>query len=144
MTPLLSPRFLVPFAAAALAAGCASQAVTDDAIVTNTSRALGLPPSAFTISNRADSGVQTTFLAKTDGGRTYNCYVEGSVSVIGRVVSDAICQEMRQTDVPAAARRGNAGASPSASARPAGAASAPSPAPASACNALLRAAGRCN
>lgn len=115
--------------AAALVGGCASTAVTDDAIVTNTSRALGLPPSAFTISNRADSGVQTTFIAKTDGGRTYNCYVEGSVSVVGRVVSDAICQEMRQSDAPASARRSNA--------KPSG------PAPAPACNALLRAAGRC-
>lgn len=128
MTPSHLPLFFTLLAAAALAGGCASTAVTDDAIVTNTSRALGLPPAAFTISNRADSGVQTTFIAKTDGGRTYNCYVEGSVSVIGRVVSDAICQEMRQTDAPA--RRSNA--------RPT------APAPAQACNALLRAAGRCN
>ncbi|SFP99583.1 hypothetical protein [Variovorax sp. 770b2] len=120
-------------AAALLVGGCASHAVTDDAIVTNTSRALGLPPGAFTISNRADSGVQTTFIARTDGGRTFNCYVEGSVSVVGRVVSDAICQEMRQSDAPASARR-------SAAKPPSGAA----PAPAPACNALLRAAGRCN
>ncbi|MET3497329.1 hypothetical protein [Variovorax boronicumulans] len=132
-----SPRLLLPalLMAAALAGGCASTAVTDDAIVTNTSRALGLPPSAFTISNRADSGVQTTFIAKTDGGRTYNCYVEGAVSMVGRVVSDAVCQEMRQTDAPASARRGG-------NARPA-AGTAPAPAPTQACNALLRAAGRC-
>ena len=130
MTPSPSPLFFALLAAAALVGGCASQAVTDDAIVTNTSRALGLPPSAFTISNRADSGVQTTFIARTDGGRTYNCYVEGSVSVVGRVVSDAICQEMRQSDAPASARRSNA--------KPSG------PTPTPACNALLRAAGRCN
>ncbi|MDQ0014220.1 hypothetical protein J2W23_002611 [Variovorax boronicumulans] len=130
MTHSSTPLLLALLTAAALAVGCASTAVTDDAIVTNTSRALGLPPSAFTISNRADSGVQTTFIARTDGGRTYNCYVEGSVSVVGRVVSDAICQEMRQSDAPASARRSNA--------KPA-----PVPAPAPACNALLRAAGRC-
>lgn len=112
--------------ACALVAGCAAQAVSDDAIQTNTSRALGLPPSAFVISDRADSGVQTTYTARTQGGRTYSCYVTGGVSVTGRVVSDAICQEMRQTDAPA---RG-------APARRA----APDPA----CNALLRAAGRCN
>lgn len=130
MTHSPPPLLLALLMAAALVGGCASTAVTDDAIVTNTSRALGLPPSAFTISNRADSGVQTTFIAKTDGGRTYNCSVEGSVSVVGRVVSDAICQEMRQSDAPASARRSNA--------KPA-----PVPAPAPACNALLRAAGRC-
>ncbi|UVH58467.1 hypothetical protein NWF24_03365 [Variovorax paradoxus] len=133
MTPSPTSLFFVLLAATVLVGGCASHAVTDDAIVTNTSRALGLPPSAFTISNRADSGVQTTFLAKTDGGRTYNCYVEGSVSVVGRVLSDAICQEMRQSDAPASARRSNA--------RPA---TGTAPAPAPACNALLRAAGRCN
>ncbi|WP_257863782.1 hypothetical protein [Variovorax sp. ZS18.2.2] len=134
MTHSPPPLLLALLMAAALVGGCASTAVTDDAIVTNTSRALGLPPTAFTISNRADSGVQTTFIAKTDGGRTYNCYVEGSVSVVGRVVSDAICQEMRQSDAPASARRSNA--------RPASG-TAPAPAPAPACNALLRAAGRC-
>lgn len=130
MTHSPTPLLFALLVGAVLAVGCASTAVSDDAIVTNTSRALGLPPSAFTISNRADSGVQTTFLAKTDGGRTYSCYVEGSVSVVGRVVSDAICQEMRQSDAPASARRSNA--------KPSG------PAPAApACNALLRAAGRC-
>ncbi|MGF6349156.1 hypothetical protein [Variovorax sp. W2I14] len=132
MTHSPSPLLLASLTTAALVGGCASTAVTDDAIVTNTSRALGLPPSAFTISNRADSGVQTTFIARTDGGRTYNCYVEGSVSVVGRVVSDAICQEMRQSDTPASARRS--------SSRPA-TGTAPTAAPA--CNALLRAAGRC-
>jgi hypothetical protein len=138
MTPSptsFASSFFALLAAALLVGGCASHAVTDDAIVTNTSRALGLPPSAFTISNRADSGVQTTFIARTDGGRTFNCYVEGSVSVVGRVVSDAICQEMRQSDAPASSRRANA--------RPASG-TAPAPAPAPACNALLRAAGRCN
>ena len=138
MTPSptsFASSFFALLAAALLVGGCASHAVTDDAIVTNTSRALGLPPSAFTVSNRADSGVQTTFIARTDGGRTFNCYVEGSVSVVGRVVSDAICQEMRQSDAPAYSRRANA--------RPASG-TAPAPAPAPACNALLRAAGRCN
>ena len=119
-------RFRTPFAlvfVATLSAGCASMAVTDEAIVTNTSRALGLDKSQFTISDRADSGVQTTFTARTKAGKTYSCYVEGSVSVIGRVVSDALCREMSKSGTPAAP-----------------AANAPSD---PACNALLRAAGRC-
>lgn len=123
-TPTL--LFIPGLLACALLAGCAAQAVSEDAIRANTSRALGLAPSAFVISDRADSGLQTTYTARTQGGRTYSCYVEGTVSVVGRVVSDAICQEMRQTDAPA---RG-------APARRA----APDPA----CNALLRAAGRCD
>jgi hypothetical protein len=87
------------------------------------SRALGLDKSQFTISDRADSGVQTTFTARTKGGKTYSCYVEGSVSVVGRVVSDALCREMSKSGTPVAP-----------------AANAPSD---PACNALLRAANRC-
>jgi hypothetical protein len=109
--------------AALLLGACASMAVTDEVIVTNTSRALGLDKSQFTISDRADSGVQTTFTARTKGGKTYSCYVEGSVSVVGRVVSDALCREMSKSGTPVAP-----------------AANAPSD---PACNALLRAANRC-
>lgn len=108
---------------APLFSACASMAVTDDAIVTNTSRALGLDKSQFTISDRADSGLQTTYMARIKAGKTYSCYVEGSVSVVGRVVSDAVCREMSKSGAPAAP-----------------AANAPSD---PACNALLRAAGRC-
>jgi hypothetical protein len=60
---------------------------------------------------------------KTNAGKSYNCYVGGSISVVGRVVSDAICNEV-----------GVAGGA----VKPAGAA-----APAANCNALLKAANRC-
>lgn len=110
-------------ATASLAGACASVAVTDDAIANNTSRALGLDKSQFTISDRADSGVQTTYTARTRAGKSYSCYVEGSVSVVGRVVSDAVCREMTRSGTPAAPTT-NAPVDP-------------------ACNALLRAAGRC-
>ncbi len=111
------------FLVATLSTGCASMAVTDDAIVTNTSRALGLDRSQFTISDRADSGVQTTYMARTKTGKTYSCYVEGSISVVGRVVSDALCREMSKTGTPVPP--------------------AANPQSDPACNALLRAAGRC-
>lgn len=123
LPPACRPAFAVILTLAA--AGCASMAVTDEAIVTNTSRALGLDRSQFSISDRADQGVQTTFTARTKAGKVYSCYVEGSVSVLGRVVSDALCTEMR----------GTAGAKPGAA--PAQPAADPS------CNALLRAAGKC-
>ena len=108
---------------APLLGACASMAVTDDVIVTHTSRALGLDKSQFTISDRADSGVQTTYTARTKTGKTFSCYVEGSVSVMGRVVSDALCSEMNKGGAPATPGAG-APINP-------------------ACNALLRAAGRC-
>ncbi|MDR1275957.1 MAG: hypothetical protein LBL72_06225 [Candidatus Accumulibacter sp.] len=106
-----------------LLAGCASVAVTDDALVENTSRALGLPPSAFTISDRKDSGVKTTYTAKTRRGKTYSCFVTGTLSVVGRAVSEAMCDEIVG---------GRSGAS-SATRKPA----------VKECNDLLKAAGRC-
>jgi hypothetical protein len=107
----------------AVVTGCASVAVSNDAIVDRTAFALSLDKSAFTISNRVDDGVRSSFSVKTNAGKNYNCYVGGSISVVGRVVSDAICNEV-----------GVAGGA----VKPAGAA-----APAANCNALLKAANRC-
>lgn len=116
---------LAILAAAALISGCASVAVSGDAIEQNTARALGLNPGTFTVSNRADDGIKTTYNVATQAGKRYACYVTGTVSMMGRVVSDAICTEQ-------AGGRGQAAKAP-----------APTPAAASSCNALLRAAGRC-
>jgi len=103
-----------------LVAGCASVAVTSDAIEKNTAFALGLEKGAFTISNREDDGVKTTYLVNTNAGKKYTCYVTGTVSVVGRVVSDAVCNEVGK---PAKQVSGTTTQS---------------------CNALLKAAGKCN
>jgi hypothetical protein len=71
--------------------GCASVAVTDQAIVDRTAFALGLDKSAFTISNRVDEGTTTRYAVKTKAGQDYNCFVGGSFSVLGRTVSEAVC-----------------------------------------------------
>lgn len=80
---------------AVLASGCASMVVKDEDIVKKTAFALSLDRSDFTISNRADDGLQTTYTATTKSGKKYNCYVEGSFSFgTGSVVTDAICNEV--------------------------------------------------
>lgn len=105
--------------AVSVLSGCASVAVTDDAIKTNTARAISADPSTLVISERSDSGIQTSYKAITADGRSFNCYVTGMVSVVGRTVSDAICS-------------------------PAAPISTTNLAPAtSQCNALLKAAGKC-
>ncbi len=101
---------------------CASVAVTNDALEDRTSRALGLEKGQYTISDRVDEGTGTRYLVQTKSAKKFSCTVGGSFSVMGRVVSDAICTEMN---------------------RPAGAAPAPSNSSNSNCNALLRAAGKC-
>jgi hypothetical protein len=73
-------------------AGCASIAVSDDAIVKNTSFTLGVEASKFTISDRVDDGFTTTYRVKTADGANFKCYVTGTVSVVGKSVSDAICR----------------------------------------------------
>ena len=72
---------------------CASIAVTPSNIEERTAFALGLNSSEFTISNRRDNGLRTDYLVQTNQGGRYNCYVEGTFSIIGRTVSDAICNQ---------------------------------------------------
>ncbi len=71
--------------------GCASIAVTDDALVERTAFALGLEKGGFTIENRVNDGVTTRYRVRTKRGDEFNCFVGGSISVIGRSVSEAIC-----------------------------------------------------
>ena len=102
-----------------LVTGCASMAVGEDALTQRTSVALGLAPDQFTISNRSDSGVRTDYSVRTASGKIYSCYVTGTVTVIGKTVSDAVC-----TETQSGASQGQAAA-------------------AGTCNDLLRAAGKC-
>ena len=71
--------------------GCASIAVTDDALVERTAFALGVDKGSFTIENRVNDGVTTRYSVKTNRGDQFNCFVGGSISVLGRMVSEAIC-----------------------------------------------------
>lgn len=60
-----------------LLGGCASVAVTSDAIERNTAFALGMNKADFTISKRQDAGVKTTYVATTEAGKKSSCYVAG-------------------------------------------------------------------
>lgn len=82
---------------ASLATGCASIAVTDDAIVDRTAFALGLNKGDFTVSNRNDEGTTTRYAVRTKTGQDYNCFVGGSIGVMGRSVSEAICTKKGET-----------------------------------------------
>jgi len=77
--------------------------------------ALGVNPSAVSISNRRNEGI-TIYFTATVGGRSSQCYVTNSVTVIGAVTSDALCSGGGARE--ATRRTGQ-------------------------CNALLKAAGRC-
>lgn len=89
MKPVLPAALL----AALAAAGCASLAVTDEAIVDRTAFALGLGKGDFTISNRSDEGTTTRYSVRTKAGQDYNCFLGGSFSVLGRTVSEAVCSK---------------------------------------------------
>lgn len=106
---------------AAAISGCASVAVNDDSLQTRTAQALNLQPTDFTISNRSDNGIRTDYTVTTHKKQVYSCYVTGTVSIMGRVVSDAVCTPISG-----------------------GSSGKPAPTPkASSCNDLLRAAGKC-
>lgn len=114
----------IAVAATVALAGCASMAVTNDAITQRTSLVLGVQPSQFTISSRADSGTRTDYKVVTSAGDHYSCYVTGTFSVTGRVISDAMCTQMK------------AGSSTSSNAEESKSGKK--------CNALLKAAGKCD
>jgi hypothetical protein len=83
--------------AAALVAGCASIAVTAAPTPDRTAFALGLAKGDFTISNRTDEGTTTRYAVRTKAGQDFNCFVGGSISVLGRSVSEAICTKKGET-----------------------------------------------
>lgn len=116
-------KYLITVIIPVLFSGCASVAVTGDALESRTSSALGMEPSEFTISNRTDDGVRTDYKVTTKKGAVYSCYVTGTISYFGRAVSDAICNA-----------RGGAAASNAGSTGSAAKGS---------CNALTHAAGKC-
>jgi hypothetical protein len=84
-------RMIAPVIAAIGVVGCASVAVTDNDLVERTAFALGLEKSAFTITNRVNDGVTTRYAVKAKTGQEFNCFVGGSISVLGRSVSEAVC-----------------------------------------------------
>lgn len=88
MRKLLLPTTL---AASLISSGCASIAITDQALVERTAFALGIAKEDFTISNRVDEGAASRYLVRTKSGQTYRCLVGGSIGLLGRAVSDAIC-----------------------------------------------------
>ena len=74
-------------------AGCASIAVTDDAIVDRTAFALGLSKGDFTVSNRVNEGATTRYNVRTKSGQEYSCFIGGSIGLLGRAVSEAVCSK---------------------------------------------------
>lgn len=90
---------LAPVAAGSLLGACASMAVNPQLLQQRTAFALGLPLDGFTISDRVDSGIRTDYQVKTTSGQRYQCYVTGTVSVTGRIVSDAVCSKPGQAAV---------------------------------------------
>ena len=79
------------------AAGCASVVVSNDAIEQRTALALGLAPGSFAIFGRVDDGVKVSYTVKAKSGKHYSCYVTGGVSVMGRMVSDPVCNELEKS-----------------------------------------------
>jgi hypothetical protein len=77
--------------------GCASMAVTNQAIEDRTAFALGLAKTDFTVSQRVDEGTTTRYAVRTKTGQEFNCFVGGSFSVLGRSVSEAICTKKGET-----------------------------------------------
>lgn len=117
--------------AMALLAGCAATQVPQDKLEQRTAMAIGRDVGAFTISNQAmesDGGGRMNYTVTTKDGALYQCYIYeapplAKITTFGMAptTSDAICTQKGGAKAGKAAHKE---ASP-------------------ACNALLKAAGRC-
>lgn len=106
--------------------GCAAT-IAQDGLEQRTSQAIGRQVGTFTITDRSEeTGGRINYTARARDGATYSCYMysatgfQRAMSFGQTPHSDAVCTPMVKGNAPAAA-----------------------PAPAGACNALLKAAGRC-
>lgn len=125
---------MVLFSAAAFVSGCAAT-IDQSGLEQRTAQAIGRPVGQFSIAERSEeTGGRINYTAHTPEGASYRCYLYGATGfqkamTFGQTPhSDAICTAMagaqgRGTPAPAAAAsRARSG---------------------EACNALLKAAGRC-
>ncbi|MBB5202736.1 hypothetical protein HNQ51_000029 [Inhella inkyongensis] len=90
---MLSRATLTSLSLALLMSGCASTLVGNDVIVQRTAFALGVSAADITISNRGDEGGSTRYQARTRSGQEFNCSLGVVVSVLGRQVTDAVCNK---------------------------------------------------
>lgn len=130
-------RRIVPLATAlALLSGCAAT-IQQDGLEQRTAQAIGRPAGQFVITERSEeTGGRINYTVNTRDGAVYRCYLYGATGFqkamsFGQIPhSDAICTAMAGSkgassqQVPAAMGQSGQGAG-------------------NACNALLRAAGRC-
>lgn len=72
-------------------AGCASLAVTSEALEKRAAEALGQPPRCFTISQCEDENATTRYTVVTRQGQRCRCFVGGSFNVLGRSAFEAAC-----------------------------------------------------
>ncbi|MES2711576.1 MAG: hypothetical protein V4653_08335 [Pseudomonadota bacterium] len=130
-------RAIAPFAAAlALLAGCAAT-ISQDGLEQRTAQAIGRTVGQFAITDRSEeAGGRINYTASTRDGATYRCYLYGATGLQRAVTfgqtphSDAICTAMARGQAASGSERP---AATGERGRSAG----------GACNALLRAAGRC-
>lgn len=87
---LLLVGFLVGSAALS---GCSTMyKVTDEKIKERTAFALGLDENQITVSGRTQDGMQTNYIAKTNKGVEYRCYIVGGIAAMGQT-SAAMCNK---------------------------------------------------
>lgn len=76
------------------AAPGASFTVSDESLIPRTESAIGLPSSEFTIPDRMNEGVTARYEVRTRSGKTCSCFVDGSLTGIGKSVSHAACSPL--------------------------------------------------
>ena|SRR5882724_2258320 len=88
-------RFSLILTAATLivfTAGCQSELMSDDRIVSNTAGVIGVSPQDVTISDRRTDGpTNTYYIAHTRSGATYACVINGGGLLAAGITNPPTC-----------------------------------------------------
>jgi hypothetical protein len=83
-----------------LTAGCASQLLSEDRLLTNTAGALGIPVTDLTISNRSEQVPNTYYTAKTKSGVEYACIINGGGILAAGMINPPQCTKKGEVAKP--------------------------------------------
>lgn len=85
---------------AVLAAGCASQLLSEDRLLTNTAGALGVSATDLIISNRSEQTPNTYYTVKTKSGVEYACIINGGGILAAGMVNPPQCTKKGEVAKP--------------------------------------------
>ena len=81
-------------AAGLLLGACQSELLSDDRIVSSTATVIGVRPDQFTIADRYSDTTNTYYTARTSGGVSYACVINGGGVLEAGMIDPPTCKQV--------------------------------------------------